>query len=88
MKITTVTIAEGKRDFSRLIREAAERKEDIVVTKRGKPMAVIVPYGEYQHSRKVEAHQKILESRAAFVKARVSAAEVYKESREDLERRG
>lgn len=88
MKITTVTIAEGKRDFSRLIREAAERKEDIVVTKRGKPMAVIVPYGEYQHSRKVEAHQKILESRAAFVKAGVSAAEVYKESREDLERRG
>lgn len=88
MKTTIVTIAEGKRDFSRLIKEAAERKEDIVVTKRGKPMAVIVPYGEYQHSRKVEAHRKILKSRAAFVKAGVSAAEVYKESREELERRG
>ncbi len=87
MKTTTVTIAEGKRDFSRLIKEAAERKEDIVVTKRGKPMAVIVSYGEYQHSRKVGAHQKILESRAVFVKAGVSAAEVCKESREDLDRR-
>jgi len=51
-------------------------------------MAVIVPYGEYQHSRKVEAHQKILESRAAFAGAGVSAAEVYRESREELERRG
>lgn len=87
MKTITVTIAEGKRDFSRLIKEAAERNEDVVVTKRGKPMAVIVPYGEYQHSKKVEAHQKILESRAAFVKAGVSAAEVYRESREKLERR-
>ena len=87
MKTITVTIAEGKRDFSRLIKEAVERNEDVVVTKRGKPMAVIVPYGEYQHSKRVKAHQKILESRAAFVKAGVSAAEVYRESREELERR-
>jgi prevent-host-death family protein len=87
MKNTTVTVAEGKRDFSRIVKEAAERNEDIVVTKRGKPMAVIVPYGEYQHSKKVEAHQKILESRAAFMKAGVSAAEVYRESREELKRR-
>ncbi len=88
MKTITVTVAEGKRDFSRLIKEAAEKSEDIVVTKRGKPMAVIVPYGEYQHYRKVEAHQKILESRVVFVKAGVSAADVYKESKEELERRG
>ena len=88
MKTTIVTIAEGKRDFSRLIREAAEGKEDIVVTKRGKPMAVIIPYGEYQHSRKVEARRKILESRAVFAKSGVSAADVYKESRKELESRG
>ena len=88
MKTTTVSVAEGKRDFSRLIKEAAEKSEDIVVTKRGKPMAVIVPYDEYQHSKKVEAHQKILESRAAFAKAGVSAAEVYRKSRKELERRG
>jgi prevent-host-death family protein len=86
MKTTTVTVAEGKRDFSRIIKEAAERKEGVVVTKRGKPLAVIVPYGEYQHSKKLEAQQKILESRAAFVRAGVSAAEVYRESREELER--
>jgi len=88
MKTNTVTIVEGKRDFSRLIKEAAEKNEDIVVTKRGKPMAVIVSYDEYRRSRKVEAHRKILESRAAFVKVGVSAYEVYRESREELERRG
>ena len=49
-------------------------------------MAVIIPYGEYQHSRKAEARRKILESRAAFAKAGISAAEVYKESRKQLDR--
>ncbi|MBI4830106.1 MAG: type II toxin-antitoxin system Phd/YefM family antitoxin [Candidatus Lindowbacteria bacterium] len=41
MKAITVSVAEGKRDFSSLIREAVEKNEDIIVTKRGKPMAVI-----------------------------------------------
>jgi len=84
----TTTVAEGKRDFSRLIKESAEKNEDIVITKRGRPMAVIIPYEEYLHTRKVEARRKILESRAAFVKAGVSANEVYKKSRKELERRG
>ena len=88
MKTITVSVAEGKKDFSRLIREAAERNEDIVVTKRGKPVAVIVPYGEYLRSRKAEAHRKILESRAAFARAGVSAAEVFRASREELEKKG
>ncbi len=87
MKTFAVTVAEGKRDFSRLIKEAAEKNGDTVVTKRGKPVAVIVPYEEYQHTKKVGAYQKILESRAAFVKAGVSAAEVYRKSRQELERK-
>ena len=86
MTTITVTVAEGKRDFSKLIKAAAEKNEDIVVTNRGKPMAVIVPYDEYQQSRKADGRRKILESRAAFVKAGVSATEVYRKSREELEK--
>ncbi|MEK6576794.1 MAG: type II toxin-antitoxin system Phd/YefM family antitoxin [Nitrospirota bacterium] len=87
MKTITVTIAEGKKNFSQLIRDAASEKEDIVVTKRGKPVVVIVPYEEYQRSRKIGGYKKILESRTAFLKAGVSADEVYKESRSQLEKR-
>ena len=87
MKTITVTIAEGKKEFSRLIKEATEKKENIVVTRRGKPMAVIISYEEYQHSRKVGAYQKILDSREAFVKAGISADEVYRKSRKELEKR-
>lgn len=88
MKTITVTVAEGKKDFSKLIKEASEGNEDVVITKRGKPMAVIVSYVEYQHSRKLEAHRKILESRAAFARAGVSPDKVYRESRKELKRRG
>ncbi len=37
----SVSIAEGKKSFSRLIQDAVEKNEDIVVTKRGEPVAVI-----------------------------------------------
>ncbi|MDA8088172.1 MAG: type II toxin-antitoxin system Phd/YefM family antitoxin [Nitrospiraceae bacterium] len=87
MKTVTVTIAEGKREFTRLIKEASEGDKDILVTKRGKPMAVIVAYDEYRHSKKMNAYRKILESREVFLKARVSADDVYKESRAELEGR-
>ena len=56
MKSTTVSIAEGKKGFSRLIQDASEKKEEIIVTKRGKPVAVIVPYEEYRHSRRLEGY--------------------------------
>lgn len=88
LKTTIVTIAEGKRDFSKLINEAVRKDEHIVVTRRGKPVAVIMPYERYLRSRRIEAYQKILKARTAFVGAGVSAETVYKESRRDLERRG
>jgi len=63
MKSSSVGVAEGKKGFSRLIRNALEKKEEIVVTKRGKPVAVILPYEEYQHSKRIEGYKKIMEAR-------------------------
>ncbi len=37
MKGTTVSIAEGKKGFSRLIQDALGKKENIIITKRKKP---------------------------------------------------
>ena len=80
-----VSIAEVKKDFSRLIRISIEKKSEIVVTKRGKPVAVILPFDQYRQSRKQNGYQKIMESRQVFLKAGVSADKVYKESRKQLE---
>lgn len=86
MKSATVSISEGKKDFSRLIDDAL-KKEDVIVTKRGKPVVVMVPYDEYQRSRRMEGYRKIMESRSAFLKTAISAGEVFKESRKQLEKR-
>jgi prevent-host-death family protein len=87
MKSTSVTVAEGKKGFSRLIRDALEKKEEIIVTKRGKPVAVILPYEEYQQSKRIEGYKKIMETRGVFLKANIGADEIFKGSRRQLEER-
>ncbi len=87
MKDTTVSIAEGKKGFSRLIQGAVEKKGRVIVTKRRKPVAVIIPYDEYQRSMRFEGFKKIMEAREAFGKAGVKATDIYEESRKQLEDR-
>jgi prevent-host-death family protein len=43
MNSTTVSIAEGKKGFSRLIHDTEEKRKNTIVTRRGKPVAVIIP---------------------------------------------
>ncbi len=86
MKSTTVSIAEGKKGFSRLIDDALTRREEVIVTKRGRPVAVIVPYEEYRMSKRLSGYTRILQAREAFLIAGISACEVYQESRRQLEK--
>jgi prevent-host-death family protein len=87
MKDTTVSIAEGKKGFSRLIQGAVDKKGKIIVTKRRKPVAVIISYEEYERSMRLEGYKKIMEVREAFLKKGVKAKDVYKESKKQLEER-
>ena len=87
MKGTSVSVAEGKKGFSRLIKEALEKKGEIIVTKRGKPVAVILPYEEYQHSKRIEGYKKIIEAREVFLRANLSSDEIFKVSKKQLEKR-
>ena len=87
MKITTVSIAEGKKSFSRLMQDAFEKKKEIVVTKRGKPIAAIIPYKEYQYSKRAEGYRKIMEARKVLLRTGILADDVFEESRKELEKR-
>ena len=87
MKSTAVSVAEGKKGFSRLIQDALEKKGEIIVTKRGKPVAVILPYEEYQQSKRFEGYRKISKARETFLETGISADEVFKESRSQLEKK-
>ncbi len=82
-----ISIAEGKKRFSSLVGDALEEKKEFVITKRGKPVAVIIPYDEYKQSKRLEGYKKILDAREAFLKSGVSTDEVFKESRKQLEKK-
>ena len=43
MTTTSINIAEAKEEFSELVNRAAHQKERIILTRRGKDIAAIVP---------------------------------------------
>ena len=86
MKEATVSIAEGKKDFSRLIQSSQDKEEDIVITKRGKPVAVIMPYEKYKKTKRMEGYKKIMDAREAFIKADLDAEEIFKKSKKQREK--
>ncbi|MBI5207859.1 MAG: type II toxin-antitoxin system Phd/YefM family antitoxin [Candidatus Firestonebacteria bacterium] len=85
MKTSIVSIAEGKKSFSHLIKDTHNKKNEVIITKRGKPMAVIIPYDEYKQSKRIDGYNKIISAREAFTKTKLKADEIYKESKKQLE---
>ena len=58
------TITEAKARLSELVSRLIFRKDKIVLTKRGKEVAVIVPFEEYQESEK--RGQGLIQARGAL----------------------
>ncbi len=87
MKGQIVSTVEGKKNFGRLIDDATKSREEIVITRRGKPVAVIVAYDAYVRSRRKNAWQAIMKAREAFRKAGIRGEGVPEEARKELEAR-
>jgi prevent-host-death family protein len=85
--MTTVNIADGKRDFSRLIQQSIESSEEIIVTRRGRPMAVIISYDQFQQLRRADGYRRIIEARQRFAAQGIQAEDVYAAAKADLEKR-
>ncbi len=85
MNTLNVSIAEGKKNFTKIIRASEEKKQRIVISRRGNPVAVILPYEEYQINRKKEALEKIKEVRAIYRQSGISAQTAHEISKKDLE---
>ena len=83
----SVSIAEGKKNLSRILRAAESANRDVILTRRGKPVAVLVPFAAYQGSRKADGLRQIMEARAAYGQAAVDADSVIGEARDQLRRR-
>ena len=82
---TRVSIAEAKRGFSELLKQA--RKEPMVVTRRGQPDGVILPFAEYERPRRLLGYSSMVRLSSDLMEAGVKAAELYEASRSELEGR-
>ena len=68
----TLSATEAKRRLLELLRNAEQRGEEVIITRRGKPTAVILPHYEYE--RLVETLE-ILSDRELLKKIRRGLAE-------------
>lgn len=81
-----VTIVEGKRDFTRIVKKVSEDAEDIIITKRGKPVVVLLCYREYKEMKRLRSYLKMLQISESLKKYQITATQIYEESRKELEK--
>jgi len=82
----TINVSQAKKDFLELIRRIQE-KEKVVVQKKGEPVAAILPYDEYLLLDRFRQYFRIQELGTLLQTEGLSAGELYKLSRSELEGR-
>lgn len=82
---TRVSIAEAKGSFSAVLKRA--QKEPVIVTRRGEPDTVILPFEEYERLRRLSAYSSMVRLSRELKGVGVTATELYQASRKELESR-
>lgn len=80
-----ISIAQGKKEFTQIIRHSSEDQATIIITKRGTPSAVIMPFDAYKTLKRRALYAETMDLRKRLSQAGVSAQKVYKESKRMLE---
>ena len=80
-----VSVAEARNDLTKLIKKA--EKEEIIVTRHGKPAAVLVSYEEYEQLQRLRAYMSMVRISEKLKNSGLSVTKLVKESRRELEER-
>ena len=80
-----VSVAEARNDLTKLIKKA--EKEEIIVTRHGKPAVVLLSYEEYERWRRIRSYLNMVRISKSLKGSGISATELYEESRRELEER-
>jgi len=79
-----VAIGEGKREFTRIVKRISEKEEDIIITKRGKPVAAMIPYEGYKETARLRSYLKMLQISESLKKYGITASRIHEENRKEL----
>ncbi len=80
-----ISIAEAHNRLSRWLNRVEE--EPITITRRGKPVGVIISPEEYERLRRVQAYLQMLRLSNSLRQSGVTADELFRASRRELENR-
>ena len=81
-----IPIAEAHNRLSALLKKV--QKSPIMLTRRGKPVGVLLSPEEYERLRQFEAYNQVVRLSHSLRESGVSAADLYRTSREELENNG
>ena len=80
-----ISVAQGKKDFTKIIRNSSQSEGNVIITKRGIPAAVIMSFDVYQRLKKRALYAELMDLRNRLSRSAISAQEAYKESKQMLE---
>jgi len=80
-----ISVAEAHNRLSHWLKKVKDGP--ITITKRGKPVGVIIAPEEYERLRRVQAYLQMLRLSRSLRESGVSATELFQTSRQELEER-
>ncbi|OIQ55620.1 type II toxin-antitoxin system Phd/YefM family antitoxin [Neomoorella thermoacetica] len=82
----TMNVSQAKEQFLEVIRQV-EDWESVVLEKKGKPVAALLPYEEYTSLCRIKNFLAMQELYAAMKDSGITAREIYQDSHRELETR-
>ena len=80
-----ISVAQCKKEFTKIIRDSSQSEGNIIITKRGTPAAVIMSFEAYQKLKRRAIYAELIGLRKRLSQSGVTAQEVYQQSRRMLE---
>jgi len=82
--MTKVSTAEARNEFSEILNRASFGKERIVLTRRGKDLAAVVPMEDLELLERLEDRIDLEDARAALAEVRESGTVTWEKLKSDL----
>lgn len=84
--MVAITVSQARKSFLELVRRV-EKDGNIVIKKKGEPVAAVIPYSEYLNLSRVRSYLAMQDLSRTFKDSGLTAGEVFRESRKALEQR-
>ncbi len=79
-----VAIGEGKKEFARIVKWVSEKAKHVIITKRGKSVAVLIPYEEYRETSRLRSYLKMLQIADRLERYGITVTRIHEGSRKEL----